>query len=1372
MEKVSSVFIKYSVITVLSAIVILLTNISSVYGDLITDNTLNTYGFIENKGQFVDENGKIVHSIEYVSNNKLKSIYIRETGISFVNLKPTADTNIYDVEIQEMNFADCNLNIEIAGLERSSDYINYYLPQCPDGILNVYKYTKIEYKNIYDNIDFQFYLNDNGSLQYDFIVNPGGDPSEIRLQMYNVDSLILDDYGIYVRSQSNEIHHSHPFSYQVFGNEKSEINSSFNINNDNTITFSVSEYDSTKQLRIDPVIREWGTFFGGEYEDELRDISFDSNNNIIACGFSSSEYDIATTSSYQKNLNGFADAIIIKMDSSGNRLWSTYYGGSELDMGAYIAIDSNDDIIISGSTLSNDVIGNGGYQANNNGSYDCFLAKFNSSGYRLWGTFYGGNKEDNPYVAVGITYGKIVLDDNSNIYLSGISSSDNVIGVGGWQSYIGSVNMYDCFLAKFDSNGNRVWGTYYGGSGNDWLHDMELDNEGNLIIGGATASTDTFASEDAWQNVGIMLGLPMFLAKFNSTNGVRVWGTYFYEENYSTQLNNLDVDSAGNVYFVAMSDSRNLGIGNNIGILLPGYDYLIGKFTNGGKPVWTSYIGGSGYDYPTKIIIGDNDEHFYVSGITQSSDFPVRAPYQKELRGWRDPVLLKYDTKGRYIWGTYYGGYSDIEENINDVVWSFDYNEDHQIVMAGRTSSVEVFGFGGFQENYGGGDIDSWIGSFDEFKITCGEPYPTSVCPESEISLPFSMNKNLDENIKIDAFLWDANGNYFDSIIIGSINAKTSGIVEATIPKSLPPGNYFVSILGAENFFPININPLPIPQIIGAEYVCSQNTMGFTCNLQDDFSYEWSAKKGIIVGDDNLRTMNIYWNESGRDTIAVKVTNIITGCSNTTEMEIQIDLWDSEISGKKLVCYGESHQIYYNNIMGLQKRWSVSGGKILSGQNTDSISVNWTSTGENQVELILTNPNGGCSDTVSINVTVDEYQIPDPTIFGRLAVCPNELQEYFVVSNGVNNYEWHVTGGEIVENEPANNIVVKWSEEAEAGISVIERTPAGCSGTDDRKIYINCFGAEIYGNDMVCVGGVYQYSTQNIIGTSNIWTAKPGGEVISGRLLDTVNVRWTQGGTKILGLTKVTQTQFGNCTKIFTKLIDNSYEISVFDIPEIEYDPKDQYETTMSIPILIEKPGCIRYMGEETTVTAKVRLKKSLFLPLTNSSQQYQDDENDIWRTITIQQQILNNEESSVLLYISGYALLGDTLGTPIIIESLEFGGIEIDYLTKNGSLKLININDWGGKRLLRKQRMELLKIFPVPFDNEVNLMIDSREEADVRIELYSVLGEKVFSENMILEGGVQEKEIKLSKRLSDGVYRIVLRDGDYILSENVIIKN
>lgn len=1342
-----------------------------VHADLI-NNQLDKYQFIENKGQFVDQNGNQVTDILFIAKNGLKSVYIRNNGITFVDLETTTEENIFSAKRQNMDFAAHNGNTKITGLDKSPDHINYYLPHCPQGILNVRKYAIIEYENLYDNIDFQIYINSDGKLQYDFIVNPGGNPEDICFRMTNTDKLVLQKGDLIVRSADDEIVHQSPITYQIIDNKRQIIRSGFKILSHNSVGFDISDYNKSKKLVIDPVIREWGTFYGGHLDDELRCVMYDSNGNIICCGYTDSAYNIATSSAYQNNLNGTKDAMIIKLDNSGKRIWSTYYGGSEIDMGAYLAIDNADNIFISGSTLSDDVIGDGGYQPSNNGSYDCFLAKFDQSGHRIWGTFYGGNNNDNPFLQTNVTYGDIALDSQANIYLSGITYSENVIGEGGWQPSIGSEDIYDCFLAKFDSTGKRVWGTYYGGNGNDWLYGLELDHEENIIIGGSTQSIFTFASEDAWQVFEVSLGLPAFLSKFDKETGNRIWGTYFFEENYITSMRDIDVDSDGNIYFLAITNAKNLGIGKYKNKLSGSRDYLLGKFSNNGKPIWTSYIGGSSWDFPTSIHVSDNT-HLYAAGITESNDFPVRAAFQKEMNGWRDNVLMKYDTNGRYIWGTYYGGESEVEDYMNDILWDIEANENDQIVMCGHTCSEDVFGNGGFQPEYGGGVIDSWIAFFQNFDFTIGEPTPYSICPGAEITIPFYLENALEDDQIFEALIWMANGDYFDAISIGSKTTKNSGTLNAIIPMHLTPGKYNVTIAGADNYYPITVFPIPQPEITGPKHICSKYIQTYSCNLQDDFKYKWESKHGEIQGRDDLKNLQINWVESGIDTLTLTVTNNTTGCSNSTTFEVQIDIWETEIHGKRLVCYGDYLQKYFNNIKGLQKRWEVQGGEITEGQDSDTITVEWSSGGVNKVSLILKNPKGNCRDTLKINVVVDEQPVPEPIINGRVAVCPNEIQTYYVNTDHTeNSFLWEVRGGEIQGSNNQSTVSVLWSEEVEAYISVVESTPAGCSGSDHKQVYINCYGADIFGSVDVCVGGVYMYRTQHIPGTTNLWTAKPGGNVISPRMLDSVLVKWSQTGTKLIALTKLTQTQHNNCTRALSRLVENASELSVFDIPEIEYDPKEQFDKTIKIPIVIEKPGCLSYIGDPVSVTIELSIRKSMFLPITTSNLTYEDDETNTWRTITLHAPVFNPLDSDTLIQIEGYALLGDTLVTPIKIESMQWSGISVNEFTKQGSLRAINVTEIGGRRLLKKKQLDLMKIYPIPFSNELNLLIESQKRTDAFFEIYSVLGKKVYSENISLRSGVQEVMIKLKNKLSDGVYKIVLKNIDAMVSENVIIRN
>src|SRR5436309_152173 len=122
-----------------------------------------------------------------------------------------------------------------------------------------------------------------------------------------------------------------------------------------------------------------------------------------------------------------------------------------------------------------------------------------AQGNRIWSTYYGG-----PANEVSPSGGPFVATDNTgNVLLAGYTLSSSSIAVGGFpstlsissggfQNYIGGLN--DAFLVKFNSSGNRIWASYYGGPGVDAASGCALDGSGNIYISGATGSTNSIAS--------------------------------------------------------------------------------------------------------------------------------------------------------------------------------------------------------------------------------------------------------------------------------------------------------------------------------------------------------------------------------------------------------------------------------------------------------------------------------------------------------------------------------------------------------------------------------------------------------------------------------------------------------------------------------------------------------------------------------------------------------------------------------------------------------------------------------------------------------------------------------------------------------------
>ena len=231
---------------------------------------------------------------------------------------------------------------------------------------------------------------------------------------------------------------------------------------------------------------------------------------------------IATTGVHQNTFGGLDDAFLVKFNSSGVRQWGTYYGGAGVEDGSSCATDASGNIYLSGWTPSTSGIATtGAHQTTFGGRNDAFLVKFNSVGVRQWGTYYGG---------VGIDFGmSCATDALGNVYLSGQTQS--ILGIattGAYQTnYTTPYGSDEAFLVKFNSNGIRQWGTYYGGIYNERGLSIATDVSGGVYLAGFNVSLNPtiagstgFATIGAQQTVHAGGAWDAFLVKFDACNPV------------------------------------------------------------------------------------------------------------------------------------------------------------------------------------------------------------------------------------------------------------------------------------------------------------------------------------------------------------------------------------------------------------------------------------------------------------------------------------------------------------------------------------------------------------------------------------------------------------------------------------------------------------------------------------------------------------------------------------------------------------------------------------------------------------------------------------------------------------------------------------
>jgi hypothetical protein len=675
----------------------------------------SSISFTPNLGQLADSEGRTRPDLLYTADVSGVRLYFKADGVSYVftkseeseeksvseatgseipsdnafgsSLRSTESMKSTTTYRMDMTFEGCNPNTTLHGEDALPSYTNYYLAHCPDGITNVKSYAKLVYENIYDNIDLAYY-SVLGRMKYEFIVRPGGDPGDIRLRYSgDTDMRISNDGGLEIETPLGSILEQVPVTYQ----EQRSIQSRFLLEGDE-LRFEVGEYDAEKVLVIDP----WGTYMGGSAEDGVAGVSCDASGNVLITGWTKST-NFPVSNNYQIANAGDYDMIVVKCNSSGVMFWATYYGGSSVEDGGPavvhgIASDNSGNVITATSTNSvNFPISPGAYQFNNGGGQDVGIVKFDQNGSRIWATYYGGSLADYPT--------KMCLDANWNILIVGRTWSTNFPVYNAFQPSMTGI-YGDAFVIKLSPAGLPLWATYYGGSNGDMFDDVATDNNGNIILGGWTCSTDFPVSAGAFQIIylGIRDGT---IVKFTGA-GTRLWATYIGGNEYDS-VYGCCCDPNDNIIIVVRAVSTNFPLLNaafNMG------GAAVAKFSPACGLLWSTYFNSiTPYDVTT-----DSNGTVYFCGDT-GNGLPVlnaANPVQTSALG---NFVASFGTSGQLLWATYWcGGYGlALGQNGN-------------LFTGGSTASTTAPIMNAQQPNYGGGVGDGFIAC-----LTTGGFYPAEL---------------------------------------------------------------------------------------------------------------------------------------------------------------------------------------------------------------------------------------------------------------------------------------------------------------------------------------------------------------------------------------------------------------------------------------------------------------------------------------------------------------------------------------------------------------------------------------------------------------------------------------------------------------------
>jgi hypothetical protein len=588
-------------------------------------------------------------------------------------------------EVIRLKSIGSNPNPKITGMDELGGKSNYFIGNdSSKWHTNISTYAKVKVEEVYPGIDLVYYGNQR-QLEYDWIVAPGADPKNIRFEVTGKEDLSIDNLGNLILDKRNNLLLRKPVIYQQNDGKITEIAGQFLLLGKHLVGIQLGKYNPSFALIVDPIL-SYSTFLGGRGIDEAWSIALDSSDNVYITGDTASD-SFPVVNPFQANLiGGNTDAIVLKFSPSRNEIiYSTYLGGNFYDYGYDIAVDSYGNAYVTGSTEAPNFPIFHAFQSSI-GSFeteDGFVTKLSAAGNELiFSTYLGGDKED-----AGIS---IAIDSLGNSYIAGATYSRNFPTANAFQST--NNGQENAFVTKFTTDGDLVYSTFLGGEFLDSAYGIAVDSSENAYVTGATYS-DNFPTENPLQrdNAG---ATDAFITKLNASGNSLIYSTFFggSKDDYGRAI---AVDSLNQAYVGGVTYSDDFPTKDAAQVNYGGgtKDAFVLKLSAGGDTlIYSTYLGGSQDDQCWGLAV-DSFGYSYVTGFTDSTDFPIKNSIFTNVPTVTNAFVSKLDLSGNsLLYSTFLGG------DISDYGTSITVNSHGEAYVTGVTSSENFPVVNAYQE--------------------------------------------------------------------------------------------------------------------------------------------------------------------------------------------------------------------------------------------------------------------------------------------------------------------------------------------------------------------------------------------------------------------------------------------------------------------------------------------------------------------------------------------------------------------------------------------------------------------------------------------------------------------------------------------------
>src|SRR5262245_8961951 len=508
---------------------------------------------------------------------------------------------------------------------------SYLIGDQADWVRAVPNYASVRYPSVYPGIDAVFHGN-REQLEYDFVLRPGADPSQIRIAFEGADRIVVDAQGnLELRTPHGTMRQLKPRIWQTGPHGREEVAGRYVLSAPTEARFEVDRYDRGATLVIDPVI-QYSTYFGSPGDDRSRAVATDSTGATYVAGSTAN--------------SGVSWGFVSKVNPGGTAVVYTVFFGSDVcDAAARgIAVDSLTNVVVTGFYVQQDAAGACNVK-------QVFGAKLNPAGDAFLYQFVWGGSQD---------YGTAVaVDGTGNAYFTGSTH-------GGFPTTTGVIfpsggDAGDGFITKLSPTGAPVYSTYLGGSLSDEGLAIAVDTKGNAHVAGSTSSGDWPTTAGALQATMPNLNGTGFVTKVNNTATKILYSTLLGGSSRES-VTGIALDAQKKIHGTGNTGSEDFPTTANAWDSTCGVDGACDPYSDGtwhnaedvfyskidptrtgvAGLIYSTFVGGGFRDFGEAISI-DKIGRAWITGRTASDDFPSVNATQETFGGSYDAFVAQID---------------------------------------------------------------------------------------------------------------------------------------------------------------------------------------------------------------------------------------------------------------------------------------------------------------------------------------------------------------------------------------------------------------------------------------------------------------------------------------------------------------------------------------------------------------------------------------------------------------------------------------------------------------------------------------------------------------------------------------------------------